>query len=256
MIIGGRLAGLRALALTVATVAVVSCRNDPGLPDRSEYATIMAEASGDVRQNRWRDDEVRRAVRRSFEFVLYLDSVHKAEILSRWQRPALSAGYLLRDESFIGGEFPAGTAKLLRECQRANRHYLVGLREYPEVLRDYLGSSRLSPEQVEVLVHEFADTLVASRQRWIQYFERADTMFNAAAELYELAARYPSAFVAARGGLEINNGYALRRFNALVLEVNRALEAANAALQQLNEDEKLRVATMRLATLAARRGGS
>jgi hypothetical protein len=97
---------------------------------------------------------------------------------------------------------------------------------------------------------------MASRQRWIRYFERVDTMFNAAAELYELAARYPRSFVAARDGLVINDGYALRRFNALVPEVSRAMEAANAALQQLDEDEKIRVYTMRLATLAPRTGGS
>jgi hypothetical protein len=94
---------------------------------------------------------------------VYLDSVHQAEILSRWRRPELSPGYLLRDESFIGGTFPAGTARLLRESQRANRDYLIGLRGYPDVLREYLESSRLSQDQVEALVHEFADTLMASR---------------------------------------------------------------------------------------------
>ena len=120
--------------------------------------------------------------------------------------------------------------------------------------REHRGAE-LSQDQIEPLVREFADTLLASRARMIQYLENADRFMDAVARVYELAARYPSAFTAAREGLEIDDGYVLSRFNATVVEVNLAAEAANDALQQLNDEEKARVRSMRLARLAARTPG-
>ena len=244
----------RALIVLLASSAATSCTTDRSLPDRTDYAVIMAAAAAG-RSSGLRDDAVGRAITRSFRFVLYLDSIHAAELSSRWNRPQLSQSYLLRDESFVGGTFAAETARLLRESQRANREYISAVRNYPEVLREYLAASDLTADQQDALVSEFADTVLAAHRNWLDYLEKADAMMDAVASLYEHAARYPDAFAAHRGGLEVGSESALSRFNAQVETVNRALESANAALQRLGDEEMHRARALRMATTAVHPGG-
>jgi hypothetical protein len=222
------------LAITIA--AFLSFCSSAPVPDAADVPAIMAEASGAQAAPR-RDSEAREAVRGAFRAMLHLDSVHTEEVGRRFQRPELRS-YLMLPESYIGGDFPRGTAVLLREVQKLDREYLDALEAFPEVLERRLASTDLSEDQKRTLKEEMSQAFSARQRPVVEAVVAFDKFVGSAAELYELVARYPGSVRAMRDGLHITDGGLSARFNRLVDATNGAHDAADAAFRRLNVPEQ------------------
>src|SRR5688572_23982964 len=229
----------------IAVAAVLSACSAAGVPGTADVPDIIAEAAGTKPHPR-RDSEVRRAVRASFRAMLLVDSMHVAEVGQRFQGHHLSESYLLRSESFVGGTWPKQTAVLLREVQRADRDYLSAMQSFHTVLERRLGETDLSDEQRRALETEMAQAFATQQQPVVQAVEKFDQLVGVIAEVYELAAKYPSSIKAMRTGLEIEDERVLERYNSMVDRVNNLHAVADSAIRRLEPQQQARFARMRV----------
>jgi hypothetical protein len=229
----------------IAVAAVMTACSNAGVPGTADVPDIIAEAAGTKPEPR-RDSEARRAVRASFRAMLLVDSIHVAEVGRRFARHELSDSYLLRNESFVGGTWPKQTAVLLREVQRADFEYLAALQAFPTVLERRLAETDLSEDQRRVLADEVAKAFATRQQPVVQAVEAFDQLIGVIAEVYELAAKYPSSIKAMRTGLEIENERVLERYNSMVDRVNGLHAVADSAVRRLEPQQQARFARMRV----------
>jgi hypothetical protein len=229
----------------LAVAAVLSACSNVGVPGTADVPDIIAEAAGTKPEPR-RDSEARRAVRASFRAMLLVDSIHVAEVGSRFARHELSDSYLLRDESFVGGTWPKQTAVLLREVQRADFEYLAAMQSFRSVLDRRLAETDLSADERRVLADQMVKAFAARQQPVVQTVEAFDQLIGVIAEMYELAAKHPSSIKAMRTGLEVEDERVLQRYNSLVDRANSLHAVADSAVRRLEPQQQARFARMRV----------
>ncbi|HEY0670649.1 MAG TPA: hypothetical protein VGD27_00215 [Longimicrobiales bacterium] len=234
------------IALFNFILLLAACGSDR-LPTRADVPDIMAEAQGTKPVSKWRDSKAREAVRSSFRSALYFDSMHQAEVRTRFQRPELRS-YLLLEDSYVGGDFPRRIAGLLREVQQADQLYVQQVASYPELLASRLARLDLSDAQRAALHAEMTQAYAARQQPVLATVAVIDTFVHTVARLYEMMASNQGAFQSKLAGLEFSDVDMLRRYNGMVDEVNRAHAAADSAIRRLPPEHQAHFRRMGLAT--------
>ncbi len=246
---------MRGRWLAVAlSLALASCSGDGGAPGASDIAALVKdvaaeeaaanESAAEGAATRADGSPARRAVRDSIRQVLVASDRLGAEVGRYFRRPQLSA-YLLLDDSYVGGTFPAGIAESLREVEALEDAYLAETRGFSGLLASKFTDAGVSAEQAEV--DELAAAFAAERKPIVVAVEAHREFVVAAAELYELVASQPESIRSMRDGLEISDPALLERFNSRVDAVNSAIDATNSALRALDSEQRKSVHWMGLA---------
>ena len=216
--------------------AVLGCSGRGGArPTGADLAQLVNEAaaldpSGTVPV----EPSARGAVREALRKMLELDHAFSEACWKRVQRAELQA-YLFRHESYIGGEFPRGTAELLREVQELEDGYLEELQRFPELLAQKLEQSEVPPADRQALVDEMAAAVAARWKPVVAAVEAHRAFADAAAELYELVASEPESIRALPAGLEFSDETLEAHFDEQAKLVNDAQEAAQRAYRVLDK---------------------
>jgi hypothetical protein len=146
----------------------------------------------------------------------------------------------------VGGTWPRNTAVLLREVQRADFEYLAAVQGFTTVLERRLAETDLSEDQRRTLGSDLAKAFAMQQKPVVEAVEAFDQFIGAVAEIYELAAKYPSSIKAMRTGLEIDDGRVLERYNSLVDRANSLHAVADSAIRRLPPQHQARFARMRV----------
>jgi|SRR5690349_2334324 len=199
---------------------LVELLNEAAALDQSAPVAVEASARG--------------AVREALRKMLELDHAFSEACWKRVQRAELQT-YLFRHESYIGGEFPRGTAGLLREVQELEDGYLAELQRFPELLAQKLEQSEVPAEDRKGLVDEMSAAVLARWKPVVAAVEAHRAFADAAAELYELVASEPESIRALTTGLEFSDATLEEHFDAQAKLVNEAQEAAQRAFRVLDK---------------------
>lgn len=222
------------ISLVALLLGCVGCGGS--FPSASDLPAIEAEAAKADAVPTTGGSPERCAVRDAVRHVLDLDQKYARELGSLSWRPELR-GYLFRDESYIGGSFPLGTARILREMQELETSYLAGMAGFRDVLAKNLARTGQSAERQAATVTELADAFEARRKPMVVVLEAHRAYAGATADLYALMGGQPESVQAKRTGLEFLDPALRKRYDAEVAAVNAALDTLESALRGLDADQ-------------------
>ena len=231
------------LLLALLVLALVACSRGGGaMPTASDVPELWREAQGESRGG----SRARRAVREAMRVVIQRQAKQRSEVSRLMGRPHLK-GYLMLDESFIGGTFPKETAVLLREVQRLEEDYDAESQGFPFLLDQKLASAGVPEEQRKAAVAELTAAVTEREQPVLAALDAHVAFLEETAELYELAAAHSDSIKSMRTGLEISDSWVADQFNAQVDVVNAANDTADAAIRALPPEHSRPLTEMQVA---------